>query len=432
MKRRVSSSSSYSASIYYYYHFGFSSSIVLLLLVVLIPRSIEAFGSPALLNSRREQKWSRPIRTTSLPPCRRAKTTNYAIIYDGTGDDDGTYITGEEEEENDNKDENNLSSYSSEVENSIVKSIMEFSPTDDDTTIQQRLIRIACAFAPSPHTNIHPKDVLEVIILKVYPERIDLAIMLSDESSLVRVLVPVSFPEPPCDCNPIVYTTEDEVVNTKDNYEVTKDCILDHLATLDSISYEKIRNKEWENDNYEVVARQQQILNMLQQEPPNWLVTCDDENNILLLKEECNFLKDILNRDAYVSDLLRLFRSKYDETAEEVQRVCVSAIGPSGIYLRAYVIEKIVEEGEVIDDEDRIRQITIPFEEEIFSTNALRSKVLNIVESAGEETETESSTTEESPEETAEETREEILPPCFSIECDSTGVAHIIITTAEE
>ena len=285
---------------------------------------------------------------------RSSTTRRPAIIYEYDGHDGGKGVWDDEEE--------STTSFSSTT-NSLVESVS--SKLD-----RQFLLRVACAFAPPPHNNLHPKDALGATLVDVNPTTgVKIAVSVcvgGDSAGVAQILIPVYFPNP---C-----------------YDESDTCILENFQTLDEQAQDTIANMEWNDQYADQLAAQQLILQELREEPlgvdlPNWWTFTDLNKG---MEEECSLMKDLLNEDDFAADISALFQYRHRQETIQVIKTCVASVGPSGLYLRAYVERT----GDY--DEDRLdKYVTAPFavefDQKATSTEELRSSVFDMVESEGEE-----------------------------------------------
>ena len=289
---------------------------------------------------------------------RRLSTEHRAIVYG----EDGELLSREE---------NTLPN--DDLSGRMIQSLSE-------TIDVQSLTRIACAFAPPPHSNVHPNDVLSAHLVNLDATGIEIGIALSagDGGGCVQLLVPVPFPIP---CQ---HEYDDD---SSSSSRIFEECLLENVQLLDSQAYQKIAALEWKDENAELLAAQQRIIRQLKEEPyndelPDWWTFPELD---LWLDEECVSMKDLLNEEDFAADLNSLFSRQLSDSKIEVFKVAVASIGPSGLFLRGYAEQKRLDD----DDEDRITilPLAIQFDERVKSRDTLQAAVLNLVESVEEDEE---------------------------------------------
>lgn len=334
-------------------------SPIFLLLILL--KELDAYSIHQLSPSLRKEQ------STTLT---RSSTSNYAIIYgaegEGVWEEDSTFT---------------LSSTTSSSH--LIESL------DLEMDL---LIRLASAFAPSPHNHLHPKDIISANLVNLTPSGADIAATIAttenqNNAGCVQILVPVTFPRP-CYDHP-----DDE----------TAACLVENFQILDLEACEKIQLSEYTQDYADQLERQQNVLQSLREEPlaidlPNWWTYAELNQK---LEEECSEMKYLLNENDFAADINSLFQNNFQGEDIQVIKTCVAAVGPSGIFLRAYVERQSNDEKEE-KDVYFIANLVLEFDKRATSSDELRSNVLDMVEVPEE-----SSIQEESEEEKAEEEEEE-------------------------
>jgi NTP pyrophosphatase (non-canonical NTP hydrolase) len=301
----------------------------------LLPESALAYGSisPSL------RKYHATTTTT---------TTRQAIIYGG---DDGEGVWEDDNEST-----------------TLFSSTAELKTAVSSQLDPQLLLRVACALAPPPNDNLHPKDCLDAHLVWVSTTGAGIAISVTTGGEVVaQVLVPITFPRPCPDAN--------------------EACILETFQQLDSESYHLIAKKEWEEQHADQLAAQQQLIESLQEEPwgidlPNWWSYAALNQGLV---DECSTMKTLLNEEDFATDLNIIFQNHFQNPDFSIQTIktCASSVGPSGLYLRSYA-ERTGDYDDKRLDTYFNAELALQFDTNAKSRDQLTSLVLKLVESAGE------------------------------------------------
>jgi hypothetical protein len=228
-----------------------------------------------------------------------------------------------------------------------------------------QLVRIACAFAPPPHTNIHPSKVHNAQLVSLTENKLDVAIAVPstesttsiDQQQLAQVLISIPL-------------TDDE------EEDIRKEKILEQIQQLDTVAVTKIAQQEKEQDETAATSKTTTILLTLQEEPraidwPDWWTVPELK---IMLAEECTTLKSLLNTGEFDNELLALCAQRLDKSNKSVDKARVASIGPSGIFFRARL------------DDDKVIDVPIRFPEgERTTADDLRESVLTMIESVEEQ-----------------------------------------------
>ena len=228
-----------------------------------------------------------------------------------------------------------------------------------------QLIRVACAFAPSPHHNLHPKQIQSATIVHVDSTELQVALAIPqdgmDLGTCVQVLVEI-----PISCKSI----DGNVM----------ECILRTLDQMDVHANQLIAEREMLEDRVEQMAQQELIRKELQEENvdslPEWWTFVELK---ITLAEECESMKDLLNEYEFAPTLKKLCQihsSKNNPATSQIWEAKVASVGPSGVFLRAYAT---VGQG----DETRYQIVNVPirFSQAGSTADDVRDYVLDLVES---------------------------------------------------
>jgi hypothetical protein len=102
------------------------------------------------------------------------------------------------------------------------------------------------------------------------------------------------------------------------------------------------------------------------------------------MENECSSMKDLLNEDDFATDISTLFQSRYShgssKGAVRIIKASVASVGPSGLFLRAY-LERCGND-HVRPERYFLAELSIPFDREATSRDMLRSSILDLVETA--------------------------------------------------
>ena len=236
---------------------------------------------------------------------------------------------------------------------------------------RQALIRIACAFAPPPHNNLHPSNTADARLASISPLGAEIAVSViagDDSASVVQILIPIDFP-------------------TK-CYGESEDCFVENFETLDVQASLQIADSERKEDMLFETDAQQRLLQSLKEEPPvidlpNWWTFVGLNRG---LEQECSSLKNLLNEDDFAEDINALFLSRYADTKKDLSMIrlikaSIALVGPSGVSMKAY----LERQGDIKNESERyvLADLSIQFEKEASSSDMLRSSILDLVENAG-------------------------------------------------
>lgn len=213
---------------------------------------------------------------------------------------------------------------------------------------QEQLIDIGCAFAPPPHDTLHPKEVLSAELVTYQSNELQIALAVQDlGNSVAQVLVSVPLGEA-----------------SPDNNTMAQD---DDLQQLHQRAQEQIQRREWESDHAEeLYAKQQQLQEEAYGDDlPLWWTYA---NLNFLMEEEADLLKKLLNEKDLVLSLFRR-QQQQQQMRNDVELARVASIGPSGVILRAALVDK-----------DERETVAVPFEREAKSAEELRKYVLALLE----------------------------------------------------
>lgn len=227
-----------------------------------------------------------------------------------------------------------------------------------------QLIRVACAFAPSPHNNLHPKQIQSATIVDVDSTEVQVALAIPqdgmDSGTCVQILVPI-----PMSCS-----------NTNGNI---LECIRETMEQMDAYANQLIGQREMMEDRVEQMAQQESIRKELQEENvdllPDWWTFAELK---ITLAEECDSLKGLLNEYEFASSLKRLcqIHSPQSASISQIWEAKVASVGPSGLFLRAYAT---IGQGE--DSRCQIVDVPIRFAQTGSTADDVRDYVLDLVES---------------------------------------------------
>lgn len=232
----------------------------------------------------------------------------------------------------------------------------------DDTA---QLIRVACAFAPSPHNNLHPKQIQSATVVHVDSTELQVALAIPqegmDSGTCVQVLVPI-----PLSC-----------INHNGNILGS---ILQTMEQMDVHANVLIGEREMMQDRVEQIAQQESIRKELQEENvdllPEWWTFAELK---ITLAEECDSLKELLNEYEFAPTLKKLCRihsSTNTPSLTHIWEARVASVGPSGVFLRAYAT---VGQGE--ESRCQIVDVPIRFLQAGSTADEVRDSVLDLVES---------------------------------------------------
>jgi hypothetical protein len=278
--------------------------------------------------------------------------------------------------------------------------------------------RLACAFAPPPHNHLHPCQVQSATLIDMDRTKLRIAVAVpsseSNSQQLVQVLIPVLFPAP-------IQTFHQE----NDLEDAAKEA-LRYIQQLDALAMQRIAKQEEEQkqqNNPSATAQQQRLLSDLSQEPkaidwPDWWTV---PQLTLFLADECKYLKSLLNEEEFAHELKALGTTAVSATSI-VQQANVASIGPSGVFLRAQVIQ---DEESMEDDQPKTSaMVDIPIrfpQGEATTVDDLREYVLTLVERAASSF--------------AQETLAVSIPPAADVvdeqPDDSFADDHILTTTED-
>jgi hypothetical protein len=295
--------------------------------------SIHAFQD-RLPSVRQPFPFLRPDYVTSTP--------HFAIIYDPDDEEEGVW-----EEDDD---------VTTATDHALLNSML---PLLDIPL----LMRVACAFAPSPNNNLHPKDTLgaELVSLSPMGAKIVLSVSVGGDNA-AQILVPIKFDDP-CYSNAGILTA---------------------FQKLEKRAVAEIAEIEYEEDNADELIAQQQVILCLQKEPmgvdlPTWWTYSDLNKG---LEEECSLMKDLLNEDDFALEISAVFQTQYRKEKIQVIKTCAALVGPSGLYLRAYV-ERVGDYDEDRMDKYLNAELTLKYERKAQSREEVRSSIFDLIESAG-------------------------------------------------
>eukprot|EP00547_Thalassionema_nitzschioides_P009328 CAMPEP_0194230024 /NCGR_PEP_ID=MMETSP0156-20130528/44195_1 /TAXON_ID=33649 /ORGANISM="Thalassionema nitzschioides, Strain L26-B" /LENGTH=337 /DNA_ID=CAMNT_0038962597 /DNA_START=220 /DNA_END=1233 /DNA_ORIENTATION=- len=216
----------------------------------------------------------------------------------------------------------------------------------DDTMAlnQAQLIDIGCAFAPPPHNTLHPQKVVSAQMVQYNSKEMQIALAVQDLGGAVaQVLIVVPLEEP-------------SDSRQQDEY----------LQQLHQTAQEIIQRREWESDRAEETQNKELYLreDAYGDDLPLWWTYA---NTNFLMEDEAALLKKLLNERDLV---LPLFRRQTKNNPNEVEMARVASIGPSGIIVRAALV----------DTSDETETLAVPFEREATSAEELRAYVLALLE----------------------------------------------------
>lgn len=228
-----------------------------------------------------------------------------------------------------------------------------------------RLIRVACAFAPSPHNNMHPKQIHSATIVDVDSTEVQVALAIPqdglDLGTCVQVLVPI-----PISCK-------------HPNGNVLEG-ILQSMEQMDIHANILIGERELLQDRFDQIAQQELIRQELQEENvdslPDWWTFAELK---ITLAEECDSLKVLLNDYDFAPTLKKLCQIHHSCKSLSISQVWeakVASVGPSGVFLRAYAT---VGQGD--ESQCEIVDVPIRFSQTGLTADDVREYVLDLVES---------------------------------------------------
>jgi len=229
-----------------------------------------------------------------------------------------------------------------------------------------QLIKVACAFAPSPHNNLHPKQIQSATIVHADSTEVQVALAIPQESmdlgTCVQVLVHI-----PMECKNI-------------NGNTVLECILQTMEQMEVHANQLIGEREMLQDRAEQLKQQEIIRKELQEETvdllPDWWTFPELK---ITLAEECDSLKLLLNDYEFIPTLKQLCQihsSKNDPSILQIWEARVASVGPSGVFLRAYAT---VGQGD--QSRNQIVNVPIRFSQTGSTADDVREYVLDLVES---------------------------------------------------
>ena len=263
------------------------------------------------------------------------------------------------------------------------------------------LTRLACAHAPPPHSNMHPKRIDSAHLVRVDGSSMDIAVAIGP----IQILVTVPYPNP---CNLIAHDEQGHINDSASSSDAhheklspersVEECISMNLEWLDLEAHKILVQREWEEDYSDVISERQSRVQVLQEEPrgdelPDWW-TYPGLNQFLAA--ECTSLKALLNEDDFSDDLIALAssaslcqphhqsgRQTVNGQKMKIVKACAACVGPSGLVLRAQV-EIEAPAGDIPDADSSgptVMEFPIQFKNVASSADELQLQVLDLVES---------------------------------------------------
>jgi hypothetical protein len=261
----------------------------------------------------------------------------------------------------------------SEQKEDMTNAFVEISSTIQQSVLSKidnaLLTRLACAFAPPPHDHLLPHRIVSASLEQINAQQCSIAVAVptgdsgtsnsSGEQLLAQILVPVAF-------------HEEIDTNSQDEKDVVES-VVQRMQQLDSMATDRLvqREKQQQSRDQQGVApvQQQKQSQELMEEPlavdwPSWWTVPQLK---IMLVEECNTLKSLLNEADFANDLIALCKVHYD-TKSPIRQAKAASIGTSGIFLRAVVDDNLVD-------------VPIPFPGgEARTSDDLRESVLTMIE----------------------------------------------------
>ena len=191
------------------------------------------------------------------------------------------------------------------------------------------LIRIACAYSESQE--IRPSLVETASVVSLSADTLEIAMLVCEGEGCVNVAVPVRLPNSCHGC-----ATQQDL----------QTCMMGNLQTLDQMAHVRIEQAERVDVQHEQWQQLDRLHMELQAAPefgqdlPSWWTTGDVE-----IQRECDGLKEILNRDEFMTEIRLLAQQNLvqwpewmsDDDAPVVTKAAVALVGSSGLFLRAQI-----------------------------------------------------------------------------------------------
>jgi len=234
------------------------------------------------------------------------------------------------------------------------------------------LIRLACAF--SPGASLHLKDVESAYIMDIDARHMEISAVLCETEGCVQVPVPVQFPA--------------ACAGSMDDME---ECVLENIELLDIQAHQMIEQEEWNEDYAEERQDEQRLVHYLQLDPkplefPNWWT--HPQLHQSGLAEQCADIKHLLNEEEFASELAALTQTRISNihigrsglSDATVVMACIASVGPSGLIIKARLIEapKGMEASRRTEDV----VVSIGFGNNAENAKELKKLVLELVSSA--------------------------------------------------
>ena len=232
--------------------------------------------------------------------------------------------------------------------------------------LKAKLARCAAGFPPEGQS-IQLKHIQDVSILRITHEFIELSVVVAESDFAVTVAVAILFPTP---CTPDI---------------PFEDCVIQNIEIIDQQAQAIIRQKEYEEQNYEAIQayqrEAQELMNLDNFKFPSWWPTTGEV--MAHLETECVSLKSLLNEEDFQGEMRKLaahgIRLQIGEDYYLVGHARIATISSAGIVVAARIQEPQEDDEEGENDTIKV-DIPIPFGFQAGDVDQLRETVISMVE----------------------------------------------------